>query len=181
MQNTNRMIHSTIATVFLSLLFLAGVVHAADEQPIRVTSDKLAYDAAGRTVTFSGNVHVVHPDGEMTAKQVVLTLSEEGEGAAQQPSGSVGAVDPGQIKDIIATGDVFITMTKGQTGNSQKAVYNVVTGKLVMTGDPVLTDGANNVRGKIVTFFVKENRSEVVGNDDTRVEAVFSAPKRTNQ
>ena len=164
----------------LCMILLTSQAFAAEEDPVRVTSDKLAYDAAGRTVTFTGSVHVTHPDGELDADKVVLTLAEKSKETTVEVSADENSpVDPGRLEKITAVGNVFVKLTKGQTGTCEKAVYLLKEGKLTMTGNPVLTDGTSNVRGKVVNFYVRENRSEVIGADDKRVEAIFSAPKRS--
>lgn len=168
---------------FCLVMLFAGVVHTAQEGemvPIKVTSDKLSYDATGQKVTFEGNVHVTHPDAQLWSKKIIILLTAD-DGKTKTKNEDDSAMDPGQIDKIIAEGDVRVKMTDGKTGNCQKATYNLGTGILVMEGAPVLTDGPNSIQGDIINFYVKENKSEVIGSSALPVEALFSAPKRTKK
>ena len=68
-------------------------------------------------------------------------------------------------------------MTRDTTqGRCATLTYMVQSGVLLMEGDPILEDGDNTITGQVIKFYMKDNRSEVVGGKDKRVQAVFSAP-----
>ena len=46
-----------------------------------------------------------------------------------------------------------------------------------MEGDPTLKDGPNIIKGEVIKLYLKDNRSEVLGGKDKRVEALFFTPK----
>ncbi len=164
--------------IFAMAVCPAAPAHAQEEIPIRITSDKLSYDATGQNVRFQGKVHVTHPDAQLWADSITVVLSSSGN--REKKEGENPAMDPGQIDRIIAEGNVRVAMQDGKNGSCAKATYNLGTGILTMEGQPILRDGENSIQGHTINFYVKENKSEVLGSSDKPVEAIFTAPKRFN-
>ncbi|GFM35442.1 hypothetical protein DSM19430T_01260 [Desulfovibrio psychrotolerans] len=164
--------------VFAMAICLAGPARAQEEIPVRITSDKLSYDATGQNVRFLGKVHVTHPDAQLWADSITVVLSSSGNSGKKKEEAP--AMDAGQIERIIAEGSVRVTMQDGKNGSCAKATYDLTTGILVMEGQPILRDGENSIQGHTINFYVKENKSEVLGSSDKPVEAIFTAPKRFN-
>lgn len=171
-----------IAMCLVALFVVTGSdVYAEEMVPIKVVSDRLNYDASGQKVTFEGNVHVTHPDAQLWSKKITILLAPKDNKSKEKKEDDGAAMDPGQIDKIIAEGAVKVVMTDGKTGDCEKAVYNLGTGILTMEGSPVLRDGANSIQGETINFYVKENKSEVLGSSALPVEALFSAPKRVKK
>ncbi len=175
-----------------ALALLGGVIvwgslaRAEETVPLKVTSDTMQYNAAKRTVRFAQNVHVTHPDAQMWADVVTALLADSSQAdTTSSPQKADGAGLPamggGELETLVAEGNVRLRMNDGRTGTSERATYHINEGLLVMEGHPVLVDGENSVRGNVIRFYVHENRSEVLGSDDTPVEALFLAPKRAKQ
>lgn len=136
---------------------------APGKPPVRITADKLTYDDPQRTVSFSGNVVAVHADLKLWADKLTAYFDKQGA--------------PGeQIDRIVASGKVRVqrASTEGTCGS---VTYLVKENLLLMEDDPVIRDGKNQVTGKVIKYYVKENRSEVVGGKDKRVEAILFAPE----
>lgn len=167
--------------LFLTLVMLPAAAGAADAVPIKVTSEKLSYDAGGQQVRFEGNVHVTHPDAQLWAERIVIHLANRKGGSKPTPEAADPRMDPGQIDRIVAQGGVKVEVRDGKTGTCDKATYTLATGVLTMEGSPVLRDGTNSIQGAIINFYVKENKSEVLGSSDAPVEALFTAPKKLKQ
>ncbi|MGE4293933.1 MAG: lipopolysaccharide transport periplasmic protein LptA [Desulfovibrio sp.] len=131
--------------------------------PVRITADKLTYDDKRRTVAFSGNVEAVHEELKLWAEELTAFFAKTGK--------------PGEeIDRIVASGGV--RMQRGSTeGTSSTVTYMVKENLLLMEGNPVIQDGKNKVTGKVIKFYAKENRSEVVGGNGKRVEAILFAPE----
>src|SRR5437667_8344048 len=67
-----------------------------------------------------------------------------------------------RLQEVIAVGNVRIDNgTRWATGG--RAVFEQATRMLVLTENPVLHDGANEVSGDRVTLYLDENRSVVEG------------------
>lgn len=136
--------------------------NSAGKPPVRITADKLTYDDKRRTVAFSGSVEAEHEGLQLWASEVTAYFSKTGK--------------PGEeIDRVVASGGV--RMQRGTTeGTSESVTYLVGDNLLLMEGNPEIRDGKNTVTGKVIKFYVKENRSEVVGGNGKRVEAILFAP-----
>lgn len=176
----NRYIGILLGCIFLATGFARPVSAAepAPTIPIKVTSDKLSYDATGQQVRFEGNVHVTHPDAQLWAEKIVIILAKKDSKEKTATGANSPQMDPGQIDRIIADGKVRVELKDGKSGSCDTATYNLGTGILTMEGQPVLRDGNNSIQGKLINFYVKENKSEVIGSSGVPVEALFIAPKR---
>lgn len=135
--------------------------------PVKITSDRMTYDENGKVVSFVGNVVAVHGELTLWANRLSAFFSSR--------SGKKFAVD--SIDRIVAEGDV--RAQKGKTeGSCGKLTYLVEEQILKMEEDPILKDGPNSLTGNVINFFVRENRSEVVGGEGKRVRAIFLTPEK---
>ena len=133
--------------------------------PVQISSDRLTYDESGKQVAFEGNVLAEHGELKLTAEKL----------SAHFVSGSVGEFSADSVDRIVATGNVVAT--RGDSvGRCEKVTYFVQKQLLRLEGDPILKDGPNSLTGKVINFYLRENRSEVVGGDGKRVKAIFLAP-----
>lgn len=153
-------------------LFLAcaAPLWAAQEVPVKITSDVMTYSREGDQVVFTGSVHVTRQDVQMWSDRLTVLL-EKKDGAAAAAQGV--ADEQGSIKKIIAQGNVRIKADNGRSGTCGKATYEADKELLTMEESPVLMEGANKIQGEVIRLFIRENRSEVVGGKG-RVEAIFN-------
>lgn len=168
--------------------------------PTAVKSDRMQYDAKGQVVVFEGDVYVQRPDFEMWAEKITLHLRKKaaksgkagaGQGAEASGAsgtsgatgaggpGAPGAMDAGEIDRMVAERNVRMKR-ENRTGECEKATYTVDNAVLVMEGNPVLHEGENSIKGEIITFYTRENRSEVRGTSTKRVQAVFTSSGDVN-
>ena len=162
--------------------------------PTAVKSDRMQYDAKGQVVIFEGDVYVQRPDFEMWAEKITLHLRKKaakpGKGGAGQGADASGAagqsgaagmsgMDAGEIDRMVAERKVRMKR-ENRTGECEKATYTVDNAVLVMEGNPVLHEGENSIRGDVITFYTRENRSEVRGTSTKRVQAVFTSSGDVN-
>jgi lipopolysaccharide export system protein LptA len=76
-------------------------------------------------------------------------------------------------------GHVFIS-SPTETASGEKGVYNAETGKIVLTGDVVLTRGGNVIRGTQLDIDVDTGKSSIVNTSSAsggRVRGLF-VPKK---
>lgn len=140
----------------------------AQGAPVKITADRMVYDDADGTVSFEGSVKATHSSLSLWSSKITAYFAKE----------QAGDGDPAQNVDrILATGGVRMSYQDRVKGNCERLVYTVKTGILRMQGDPVLTDGPNNIRGQEIRFYLKDKRSEVVGGKGKRVEATFITPE----
>jgi len=158
---------------------LSGQAPGAGKQdPVRITSDKMVYSQAENAVVFQGNVHGTQTDMAIWANKVTAYFAEKGkEQKEQKEQGGKAPGDFGdKIERIVAEGSVRLVAGKNE-GACNQLTYFVADGILRMEGNPILREGQNTVRGDIIKFYLRENRSEVLSGTQRRVEAIFYSPK----
>lgn len=143
----------------------------------KITSEELMYYPDKQLIIFNKNVHVQRPDVELTAKKLTIYLTPSKEKDAAAANSLPSSLNTGEIKSIIAEDNVHITREK-HIATCDKATYTQKTGILLLEGSPVLTDGENTITGDSIRYYTEENRSEVIGGKNKRIEAVFSSKER---
>jgi lipopolysaccharide export system protein LptA len=160
-------------TVFFALMLFgfaassasaAPAVHkGASDLPINIKSNELSADNKGKIATFTGKV--VAKQGDVTIYCDRMTVY-------------YGAVQ-GDVDKIEAEGSVRIVQSN-RIGQSSHAVYESREGRITLTGgSPKVTQGTDTVAGKIITYYIDDDRSEVKGDGD-RVEAVIHPKSKNN-
>lgn len=107
-----------------------------------VTADKLDLDSGNNIATFTKDVHVKDPDGEMWADKMVVYFDP----------------DSREVKKLVSTGKRVIILTRGRRSESRKAVYTAADGRIVLTGDPRITHGKNTYGADRITIFKDQDR-----------------------
>ncbi len=162
-----------VLSICLLTITSTATMAAPVEDDVKVTSEKMTYSADGQTVVFTGNVVVKHPKADMWANKVTVYLQSD---KNIEKSEAADDVNPGKIEKIVSEGNVRIKMEQDRRGTCDTATYTLNNELLVMTGSPKLSEGKNTIAGNVIKFWVKENRSEVLGSSNQPVEAIFSAP-----
>ena len=123
-------------SVILALvgLLATGAVPAAEEgggeaEPTVITSVKLTFDYQQKYAVFEEDVVVVDGDMRMTADKLAIWFDENNE-----------------ITLIKAEGNVHITQ-EDKAAIAGVAVYEVATGKIVLTENPRLQQGLHYLEG----------------------------------
>ncbi|MCX7634916.1 MAG: hypothetical protein N2Z74_04145 [Syntrophales bacterium] len=139
-------------------------------QPIKITSDRLEAFGDKRLVVFSGNAVAVQGDKIIRADRLSLYYKKETSGVKTgDPGGIEGA---GELERIEAKGRVRITHGKRQV-TGDEAVYEQDTQIITMTGNAVMREEGNVVRGDKITVLLNENRGVVEGQPNRRVSATI--------
>lgn len=141
-----------------------------DEVPIKITSTKMTFSENRNRITFAGNVKVVRLDVTLTSEELTAFLRPEGDSLTDTQD---------KIKKIVASGNVKVVM-KNRKGDCDKLTYVVADSIILMEGNARLQDGPNLVQGEVIKFYIKENRSEVVGGNKP-IEAIFYTPKNVGE
>jgi|GEM_PF-2862288 len=148
--------------------------------PINIRSDKLEFFYNEKRIVYRGNVITTRDNGTIKSDLLTVTYEEQavnngtGAPAATPASTSAPAKDNPttrrqRIKDAVAEGNVVITSDNGNA-TCKKAVFNEGKRTVVLSGDAVLRDTQNVVKGQVVTVFLDDNRVTVEGNADVRPE-----------
>ena len=123
-------------------------------QPIDITSDKVEAYRKDNLIVFKGNVIARQKDIVIYADFLEAVIIEDGKG----------------IEQVTAKGDVKIQQGL-RVANCQKAVFYNLDQKIVLTGDPKVSDGDNIVSGNEIIFDIEKNRVEVKGGSSGRGKA----------
>jgi lipopolysaccharide export system protein LptA len=127
-------------------------------QPIHIEAMTLEIRDKDKIATFSGNVRVVQGDTTMRCQTLVVFYGpEEGAGAtkaAAAPTSTESQAAPGMpqggsIRRAEARGDVTV-VSKDQNASGELGVYDTKTKTITLTGNVVVSQGKNVVRGERV-------------------------------
>jgi len=145
-----------VCLLLLALAPAAFAAPAASREPLKIKSDTLRADNEKKTATFEGKV--VARQGDLTLYADRLVISYSGEAR--------------ELSRVEAFGNVRILHgTRQATG--AHAVYEPKLARILLDGSPRVIQGSDEITGKLITYFVNEQRSEVTGGPDERVQAVI--------
>ena len=130
--------------------------------PIQIKSNELVSDSASKTATFVGKVVARQGDVAIYSERLVISY-----GAANQ-----------DVEKVEAFGNVRIVQGS-RHGEAAHAIYDNKGGKIILDGNPKVSQGNNVITGKVITYFVDEQRSVVTGSPESRVEAVIHPKEKT--
>lgn len=127
-------------------------------QPVEVSADTLSVDQGDGQAVFNGNVLVVQGEVRMTAGRITVVYGTDSDGNA---SG---------IENLLADGGVtFVTAT--DAAEASEAVYAVADGVVTLSGNVLLTQGANAVSGERLVIDLESGAGRMEG----RVRTIFGA------
>lgn len=129
-----------------------GGITTNPNAPVEVAADSLSVDQETGTAIFEGNVVIGQGDLRIGASRAQVVYD--------------GAT--GNIASFEASGGVtFATAT--EAAEAQNANYDLINGKLVLTGDVILTQGPSALSADSMTIDVKTGNAQMEG----RVRTVF--------
>jgi lipopolysaccharide export system protein LptA len=154
------------------------------DEPITVTARTLEFDYKQNVVVYRGEVEAVQGDVRLESDELTIRLvTADGERpAGEETAGTATLGGRVQLREIVASGRVRIEQgERWATGG--RAVFDQERRVLVLSEDPILHDGPNQIAGDRVVVYLDENRSVVEGGEK-RVKAVLFPerdPKRTKK
>jgi lipopolysaccharide export system protein LptA len=161
--------------IALILILAAGPVQGAAvpeeigfdaEQPIAVNADSFTADLQGETGTYSGNVLVVQGAIRLRADEVMVTAPD------------------GRATHMEARGGIIVESPSG-TATGSLAIYDISSQIVRLTGDVVLTNDANVMRGSTLEVRIADGRATLTGGvaasgqgqGQGRVQGLFVRPE----
>jgi lipopolysaccharide export system protein LptA len=130
--------------------------------PITIKSNELSADNKGKTAIFKGKV--VAKQGDITIYADTLTVNY--------------GYEKNDVDKIEANGNVRIVQGN-RIGTASNSVYDNKLGKITLTGNPKVTEGAaNTISGNTITYYIDEERSEVRSDGQKRVETTIQPRPR---
>lgn len=109
-----------------------GGLKADTTVPVEVTADTLSVNQTDGTATFSGNVLVVQGGMRLSADRVEVVY---------------GNAERSRIERLHASGNVTLVSGK-DAAEAADAIYTIESGDVEMTGNVLLTQGANTIAGQ---------------------------------
>ena len=172
-----------ISLAFLVLMVLALESHAQfftsharaskrnPDIPTIVRSDMMDFDISKNVVVFTGNVQVDDADMQIFCHKLIINFEGEGEISEENTNRSV--------KDIVCLKNVVIIRklseaeSKGgeQKALAGKAVYDVKAGKITLTENPELRRGPDQIRGRVIQFWIDSERLNVEGATELQIRS----------
>jgi lipopolysaccharide export system protein LptA len=146
-----------------------GWAQQGEKKPIHITSDAMYYTHAKDQVRFKGQVHAVRENFQIWAKELTVFL---GQGQGKAKGTGLGLTGGQDIDHLLAKGDVRLK-EGDRKGFCQRAWFYPDQGLLRMEGSPRLEEDKNSVQGTIIKLYLRDNKSEVIGGDEGRVDALF--------
>ncbi len=145
------------------------------DQPVRIESDTLDVRSKDNVATFAGKVHVTQGDTDMRCRSLVVFYEDDG-----AKGGGVRAAQPGpggssQLKRLEANGGVVVTQ-KDQTATGDKGVFDMRANTVTLSGNVVLSQGKNILRGERLIVDLTTGVSRVEGG---RVQGLFQSGGRS--
>ena len=154
--------------VLFFLLFTAGFLWAQTgfdqknmfrkNEPIEIVSDRMEAFNEKKMVVFSGNAEATQGDIKLRTDR--LSIYYKDTDPKKEKAGKQNIGTSGQMDRIEAKGHVKITQ-KQMSATGDEAIYYQETAQIIMTGNPVLQDGNNTIKGCRIIIFINENRGKV--------------------
>ena len=122
------------------------------DQPVQIEAATLEVRDKDKVATFSGNVKVKQGDTGMRCKSLVVFYEQDAEDRQRQAANTMPAADAGpggeqKIKRLEARGGVVVTQ-KEQTATGELGIFDMKTNTVTLTGNVVMTQGKNVLRGE---------------------------------
>jgi len=127
-----------------------------------------------KTIHFVGHVTVRQDDLVITGDQMIVYGVQEKE-KSKTKSSETPMVD--QIDRIEVQGSVKITQRE-KMATAEKAVYYHREDKIVLLGQPKVSQGQDTLQGRMITLYLADGRSVVEGGETTPVQAVLHPSRK---
>jgi len=144
------------------------------KDPVKIEANSLEVRDKEKTAVFIGNVVVTQGDTVMRCKE--LTVHYVGNALALDPKQNPPATQTQQkdasaqrIKRLVAVGGVIVT-SKDQKATGDRGVFEMATNIVTLTGNVIITQGQNVMRGEKLTVDLNTNQSTLGG---TRVQGLL--------
>ena len=137
--------------------------------PIDITADQLEVVDAENRAVWKGNVEALQGTNRMRSPQLTVFFAKSGNAPAAGAGGAPGA-GWGAIQKMEAEGPVYY-VTPQQNARGDHATYDASSNSILMTGNVVLVQDKNVVKGDRLTIDTTTNHSTLVSNAQGRTSS----------
>ena len=148
------------------------------DQPVHIEAATLEVRDKDKVATFSGDVKVQQGDTGLRCKSLVVFYEQDGKDGAStantMPAAEAGPAGQQRIKRLEARGGVVVTQ-KEQTATGELGVFDMRSNTVTLTGNVVMTQGKNVLRGDKLVVDLTNGVSKVESgrNGQGRVQGLF--------
>lgn len=143
-------------------------------EPVEIVSDRMEAFNEKRMIVFSGNAVATKGDIKMKTDHLYIYYKKSNDQKGKAAKQDIEAA--GNLEKIEAKGNVVITQKQiSATGGA--AVYYEESARIVLSGNPILREGKNVIKGCRVIFYINENRGKVeqcASENSGRVTAIIT-------
>jgi lipopolysaccharide export system protein LptA len=150
----------------------------ASKQPVHITSDTLEAFNDERLIVFSGNAVAVQGDKVIRSDKLLVYYKKGADEGKESKTAGIG--QGGDLDRIEAKGPVRITQLK-KIVTGDEAVYYQDDQKIIVSGNAVMREGPNIVKGDRITVLLDENRGIVEAPVKKRVTATIYPAEDSKQ
>jgi len=144
------------------------------ESPLHIASDRMEVSQKDKTIHFIGHVTVRQDDLVITGDRMTVYGVQE-KGKSKRKDADTPMVE--RIYRIEVQGGVKITQRE-KMATSDKAVYYHREDKIVLLGQPKVSQGQDTLQGRMITLYLAEGRSVVEGGETAPVQAVLHPSRK---
>ncbi len=164
-----------------ALTLAAGAAQAqlsSKKGPIDISADHSSADNNTHTATYEGKVEALQNDNRLRTDLLHIYFKQAAGGA--KTSSDPAASSWGNIDHLEAVGNVYF-VTPTQVIRGDHAVYTQDSDTIVVTGQVVMTQGENVMRGSRLVYDHKTGKSTMDADTQTgRVRTVLYPDKKNN-
>lgn len=148
------------------------------DKPIRIDATSLEVRDKDKAATFSGNVKVVQGDTTMYCKVLVVFYEQGGQPAGDQSKAAMKTATPGpagssSVKRLECKGGVRVEQ-KDQVVTGELGVFDTKTNLVTVTGNVVLTQNQNVLKGEKLVVDMTTGVSKVDSPGGRPISAILN-------
>ena len=149
---------------FPALLFAETKLPASrNNEPIKIKSDRLTTDNTRKMATFEGNVAARQGDLTIYSDKMVINYAD----------------NEGRVSTTEVFGNVRIIQGE-RRAQAEHGIYDAKLATITLDGNPKVFQNSDTISGKIITYFLDQDKSEVTSGSGSRVEAVIHPKGKTS-
>jgi lipopolysaccharide export system protein LptA len=145
-------------------------IKSNSDEPMEITSNRMEAFNEKKMVIFSGNAKVIQGNSVLKSDKIILYYKKDPE--KKDKVGTIETDATGELDRVEAKGNVSLIQGE-RTALGEEAVFVRESNKVILTGNAVLKEGKNTIRGDRVIVFLNEDRGVVESDSQKQVKAII--------